>query len=421
MRRIRNGALCLLALAVLLPAVGVSAQIPRRSRQTTDDQAIRSAVLVYGGVECDTAPVAGTDLAAPVLDTCTAGWTGSGTIVDPSGLVMTNAHIALGDDGEPMWTVIGLTDSEDELPTLAFFAFPFIYDQDIDLAVLAPVFTLDGEFIEEGALDLPPLLLPNDAGAVAPGDQIRLIGYPGLEDEEVVSVEETEILGTVPDEVNSELGDAGWLDAGAFAGPGISGGAAVSDSGLLVGVPTGGRAGDAGGQPQELVRPMPEALGVLVTRAEAAGQLGDNPPEDPTPAPDPPVDPTPEPRRSPRRQPPVQTPEPAQETTAIIQGTFVSADTGGAVAGALFLILQPGVTVQDFVDADLDSSLVYGVGVSDGSGFFQIEPALARNQPYSFVIVAEGYQPLAGDDLVVADDTSPAVVDIGAIELATAQ
>lgn len=422
MRRRRLAALVLGVLTLVVPMLSVSAQIPKRSQQATDDQAVRSSVLVYGGVECDSAPVEGfEDIEAPVLDTCTAGWTGSGTIVDPSGLVMTNAHIALGNDGEPMWTVVGLTEDADELPTLAYFALPTIYDPTVDLAVLTPIFTLDGEFIEEGDLDLPPMLLPDSEGVIAPGDQVRLVGYPGLSDEEAVEIDEVEVASALPDEANPELGDMGWLDVGPFAGPGISGGGVISERGLLVGVATGSRSGEAGGQEEELVRPLPEALGLLVERAEQAGQLGEQPLDDPTPEPVDDPDPVPQPTQPPREDPNPGPPDPVQSESAYVQGTFVSADTGEPISGVLFLVLQPGVTIQQFVDSDFDSQLVFGVGVSDGSGFFQIEPQLARGQAYGFVIIAEGYEPLAGEDLVFVPEDAPATVDIGEIPLAAAQ
>jgi hypothetical protein len=412
MQRIRLGALVLMLLAGLVPTVGVGAQIPRRNRAVEADQVVQSSVLIFGGLECETAPAVGNEeLQAPVLDTCSAGWTGSGTVVDPTGLVLTNAHIALADDGSPRWTAVALTTDPNELPTLAFFAAPMIYDQAIDLAVLIPVFTLDGELIGEGELELPPLLIPAEAGAMAPGDAVRLIGYPGLEEDETVSITEAEVVEQLPDQDNPEVG---WFDVGPFAGPGISGGAAVNDQGILVGVPTGGRAGDEGGQPNDYVRPLPEALGVLVERAEAAGQLGEQPQEDPTPAPEPP-------QRQPRRQPEPRPPEPPAADTSIVTGTLVSADTGEPIEGGLFLVLQPGTTVQDFVDAEGDSALVYAVGVSNGTGFFQVEPAVQQGQGYSIVILAQGYRPLSGDDILLAEAGGPATVDIGTLEMSLAQ
>jgi hypothetical protein len=184
-------------------------------------------------------------------------------------------------------------------------------------------------------------------------------------------------------------------------------------------VPTGGRAGDEGGQPTEYVRPLPEALGVLVERAEAAGQLGEPPQEDPTPEPEP--EPAPPPQRQPRRQPEPRPPEPPAAETSIITGALVSADTGEAIEGGLFLVLQPGTTVQDFVDAEGDPALVYAVGVSNGTGFFQVEPAVQQGQGYSIVILAEGYQPLSGEDILLAEAGGPATVDIGTLEMSLAQ
>jgi hypothetical protein len=44
-----------------------------------------------------------------------------------------------------------------------------------------------------------------------------------------------------------------------------------------------------------------------------------------------------------------------------------------------------------------------------------------QGQPYSIVIVAEGYAPLSGDDIILAEAGGPATVDAGAIQMSVAQ
>lgn len=418
MRRIKLGTLALLLLVGTVPAFGVAGQTIPRRRPVERSNIVESVVLVYGGVECETAPVPGADegdLEAPVLDTCTSGWTGSGTIIDPSGLILTNEHVVFNDDGTPAWAVVAVTEVEDELPNLAFFAIPGMWDADLDLAVLLPVFTLDGDPIEEGEIELAPLPFPEEAGAVEIDDEVQLLGYPGLDEEETIDIAEAQVLDALPDDANPDVGDVGWLDVGEFPGPGISGGAMVDGSGVLVGVPTGGRGGADGGQSEELVRPLAEALPILFARAIEAGQI-DPPAEEgktPTAAADEPG--------IPRREPRARQPEQPAADTAIVTGTLVSADTGEPIAAGFFLVLQPDVTLEEFGDSEFDAELIFAGAESDGSGEFVVDPPVVRGQEYGIVAFADGFEAIAGEGIVLAAEDDPATVDLGLIELATLQ
>jgi hypothetical protein len=372
-------------------------------------QIARATDLLYGGLACETAGGGEGLPPAPVLDTCEAGWTGSATVVDPSGLILTNHHLVVV-EGEPTWSAVAVSDGPIALPRLVFFAWPMIWDERVDLAVLAPVYTLDGEPIgAEDDLRLDWLPIPDGQGADA-GDALTLAGYPGLEPEERVSLQAAMVEERLPDEANPELGEAGWLDVGPFAGPGVGGGAAVDGGGVLAGVPTGGRGGVEEEPAEELVRPLPGGLELLVERARAAGQLDD--PAEPTPV----AEPSPDPGRprTPRKTPPRA---PAADT-AVIVGTLVSADTGEPVVGGTVLALQPDVTIEEWADEGFDPSLVGAGGRSDGAGRFQLNPAVRRDQAYSVVILADGYEPLGAEGYVLARSGDPATVDLGVIELA---
>jgi S1-C subfamily serine protease len=484
MRRLRFGALAVLLAIGMLPAVGGVAQ--ERARPVSE--VMESSVFIIGGLECETEPAPdGDPFGIPVAETCEARWSGSGTIVTPDGLVLTNAHVALDEErGEPTWTVVGLTVDPRELPQLAFFARAVYYDAALDLAIMAPFYTLSGEPIAQGDLALPPLEMPPDVQAMGLEDNIRLIGYPGIGGP-TVSFYTGRVTGFSRDPANPELGNSAWTETDASAGPGVSGGTAINDLGQLVGVPTQGTGGtlncedvDGDGEPDQggecigtgekiqRVRPIPEGIDELLRRAEAAGQLPGS--EEPTPEPEETPEPaetpgpeetpapeeTPEPAETPEPQP---TPEPeptvgAEETPGaeptqaprrtlprrggeqpdqpdqpdepveggvIVRGRFVSADTSDPIRGATIVVLDPGVTIEEWADADFDPELAYTFAQSDGLGDFQLQHTVERGQGYSVVLAADGYEPQGGDDVVFADEESPEGVAIGTIELEAVQ
>jgi hypothetical protein len=426
-----------------LLASGVGAQDATRLAS----EIVPSTVLVLGGMTCETDPAPdGDPMGIPIADTCEASIPASGTIVTPEKLILTSATVALNEDrDEPVWTVVFLTVDVRKPPVAAFFARPVIYDERIDLALLQPKWTLAGDPIEESDLaSLVALPISGEEAAVQVEDRIRLIGYPFDvgNAKETISVLPADVAGFLPDEDNPELEGAGFIKADSSVGQGMNGGTVVDNAGVLVGVPASSRGGnvqcqdvDGDGEIDQarecivrggeisLLRPVPEGLNLLYERAEAAGQLGgDEPTETPvatvepsdpgqlgTPTPD-------EPRRIPfPRRGGVPTDAPA-ETAAII-GTFLSADTGEPIAGAYFLVLQPGVTVREFVDAEADSALIYSLGISNGRGQFQLGDRADRGERYSTIGLAEGYEPIADDDVLLADDDDPATVDLGELEL----
>lgn len=74
-------------------------------------------------------PVSSADLARAVvqivafLDGATeSAWWGSGTVISPDGLILTNAHVVVPDEGELDRLEIGLTQSSDAPPEPTFIA-----------------------------------------------------------------------------------------------------------------------------------------------------------------------------------------------------------------------------------------------------------------------------------------------------------
>ncbi len=87
-----------------------------------------------------------------------------------------------------------------------------------------------------------------------------------------------------------------------------------------------------------------------------------------------------------------------------VVGSVKDAKTKKGIKGAVILILNPGLTVQDFVDGGQKDEDVFTAAKTDGKGQFELEAPLARSMAYSVIVVAKGYQPIAQDGLEIADD-----------------
>lgn len=114
-------------------------------------------------------------------------WTGSGTIVDASGIILTNCHVAnpraLGMSAPPADRLgIAITERSDEPPVLTYFAEIVAQSPEIDLAVLRIVDRLDGKPLSR--LNLPAVPL-GDSDSLELGDTLSILGYPGIGGETV--------------------------------------------------------------------------------------------------------------------------------------------------------------------------------------------------------------------------------------------
>jgi hypothetical protein len=160
-------------------------------------------------------------------------WWGSGTILTADGQILTNAHVVAG-AGE---LIISLTSDVDQPPIPTYYAEPIEVDYVLDLAVIQITTDLDGNEVVRSELDLPALELGN-SDDIALGQGIHILGYPGIGHETVTFTE-----GTVSGFVSEDLGNGServWIKTDTDIAPGGSGGTAVDDRGLLVGIPTAG-------------------------------------------------------------------------------------------------------------------------------------------------------------------------------------
>ena len=162
-------------------------------------------------------------------------WTGSGSIVDPAGYVLTNAHVVTPDKEFPPIAklMISVTQKEDEPPLPAYFAEVAVVDRDLDLAVLRIISDVEGNPVDAATLNLPAIPL-GDSDEVHLGMPLRILGYPGIGGD-TITLTTGEIAG-----FTSEPGVKGraYIKTSATIAGGNSGGAALGADGALVAVPT---------------------------------------------------------------------------------------------------------------------------------------------------------------------------------------
>lgn len=100
-----------------------------------------------------------------------------------------------------------------------------------------------------------------------------------------------------------------------------------------------------------------------------------------------------------------------QAAMVTVQGTVVDGKTKKAIAGAMFIALNPGVGAQEWVDAKFPTDDVYSAGQTDTKGEFVLSQPLERNVTYTVFVVAKGYQPIVAEDFMI-DDQQEDPVDL---------
>ncbi len=117
---------------------------------------------------------------------------------------------------------------------------------------------------------------------------------------------------------------------------------------------------------------------------------------------------------------PIILPDGEEEEGVTVSGTIVSADTGRGIEGALFVVLQPEVTAQEFLD-DLLEEQIFAYATADRDGNFVLRQPIPRGESFGVVVGAEGYMPQAEDDWLYFGEDDPSQVDLGTFELASWQ
>lgn len=171
-----------------------------------------------------------------------SAWTGSGTIVHPQGIILTNCHVAnpraMGMSSPPADRLgIAITERSDRPPALSYFGEVVAQSPELDLAVIRIIADVKGRRIRK--LNLPAVPL-GDSEHLDLGDQLSIFGYPGIGGETV-----TYTSGNVSGFSSEKTvrSPRAWIKTDATISGGNSGGTAVNKDGYLVGVPTQAAAG----------------------------------------------------------------------------------------------------------------------------------------------------------------------------------
>jgi len=182
-------------------------------------------------------------------------YTGSGTIIESSGLILTNQHLLLSEDQSLIRLCgVGFTTDLHNPPRIEYIGAATAVDPEIDLALLQISEHLEGKALPKAF----PAISLKDARqsslALNLGDPIFIGGYPGIGADTFTFTQ-----GVVSGRVGDEL-----IKTSALIDSGTSGGAAFDGEGRYVGVPTAAARGDIGG-----------SLGYLIA-ADAVDQFMDD-------------------------------------------------------------------------------------------------------------------------------------------------
>lgn len=162
------------------------------------------------------------------------GWTGSGSIISPEGLILTNAHVVLPDRYFNVDALaVAITLSDDQPPEPLYFSEVLQADEALDIAVIQITTDIDGNPVEVGTLNLPYVAL-GDSNELSLGDRITILGYPSIGGE-TITLTTGEVSGFTAE---SPYGKRAFIKTSATIAGGNSGGLAADSNGRLIGIPT---------------------------------------------------------------------------------------------------------------------------------------------------------------------------------------
>lgn len=274
---------------------------------------------------------------------------GSGTVIDPRGIILTNYHVIgstrTGKLAHPQGLVaIAVTTNlrQPAQPMLLAQVLPDRSDPGLDLAVLRVIADIDGDDLTS-CLQLNSMPIGDD-NDLAPNDQLTLIGFPGVGGRSY-TLTSGHISG-----FTSSSGVVTWIKTDATIGAGNSGGAAINSQGELIGVPTAVNNGESGDR-IGLVRPISLA-NRLLTHLNTIEVPGCQP--------------------------------------ITLGGQVMSDRSRSGVAGALVIVLAPGITWQNF---DPENPAHYlAIANTDRSGRFILDQPLDPDSSYRVGFFARSFQ-----------------------------
>ncbi len=192
---------------------------------------------------------------------------GSGSIIDRRGLILTNYHVIDECTGQ---ILIGITESPDRDPDIRYIAEIAAYDKDLDIAVLNIIkFYKDRSSFSGDNLSY---LTIGDSDNATLGDDINVWGYPGSRRDASGQTRLNLSKGTVSG-IDSYKGyKRGWIISDVNITWGNSGGAALNSDNELIGIPTEGRGVGSGGGILGALRPINIALETIESARRITGK-----------------------------------------------------------------------------------------------------------------------------------------------------
>ncbi|CAM3581791.1 FHA domain-containing protein [Smaragdicoccus niigatensis] len=203
-------------------------------------------------------------------------WHGSGSIIDSSGLILTNAHVAAPNvpgsreqiDLKAAEFRIALRQSDDRPSVPTFKATTIVSDGYLDVAVMKITGHVDGSAVKPGEIPVPIPI--GDSSKLNTGDPITALGYPGLSDDDPSTVESplTVTRGSVSTLQSDPLTKTprAWIDSDVRIASGNSGGGSINADGQLIGINSAvrpGRQGSVATFNSSMIRPISMASEVI--------------------------------------------------------------------------------------------------------------------------------------------------------------
>lgn len=180
-------------------------------------------------------------------------WSGSGSVIEDGSLILTNAHVAIRDDGStPCRVIVGVIKDASETPSDFYSAWAIAWDNELDIAVLKVIGNDGTQTPIEG---VQPLVFSNRSPRL--GEHITTLSFPG-QGGDTITLSSGEYSGLSTD-------SPPFYKTTAALNAGGSGGAAFLMDGSLVGVitavviPTGDEINSSLG----LIRPVSQILSLL--------------------------------------------------------------------------------------------------------------------------------------------------------------
>jgi S1-C subfamily serine protease len=161
--------------------------------------------------------------------------TGSGTIITPDGLILTNHHVVIATGGMDSYddVVVALSFAPDKPPEEMYRATVIDSDSDLDIALIRIFEDMDGNPVDHATLNLPYIPLGNSDG-LALGQELAILGYPAIGGD-TITYATGEVSGFT---ASRKYGDRAYIKTTASVTGGTSGGAALDLNGYLVAIPT---------------------------------------------------------------------------------------------------------------------------------------------------------------------------------------